>query len=123
MKQSTKFICRSCGHETGKWLGKCPACDKWNTFDEVATAIESKHSHGKTASNTVPINAPTPKKLSEIKSDTSKRIKTRFNELDRVLGGGIVSGSLILVGGDPGIGKSTLLLQICNELCRNRSVL
>ncbi len=123
MKQTTKFICRSCGHETGKWLGKCPACDKWNTFDEVVTAIESKHSHGKTASNTVPINAPTPKKLSEIKSDTSKRIKTRFNELDRVLGGGIVSGSLILVGGDPGIGKSTLLLQICNNLGQEGKVL
>lgn len=123
MKQSTKFICRNCGHETGKWLGKCPSCDKWNTFDEVLAAPDGKSAYSTHTPKAIPADALFPKKLSDIKKDTDNRIKTRCGELDRVLGGGIVAGSLILVGGDPGIGKSTLLLQICNELGKDGKVL
>lgn len=125
MKQNTKFICRSCGYESAKWLGKCPSCDNWNTFDEISVAPPAKNSYAKSASSapTPGLDAPKPKKLDEIGYETDNRIKTGNSELDRVLGGGIVVGSMVLVGGDPGIGKSTLLLQICNYLGNENKVL
>ncbi len=123
MKQSSKFICRSCGFESAKWLGKCPSCSNWNTFDEVAAASTSKSSYAKPASSVLTQDAPLPKKLNEIGYENESRIKTGNSELDRVLGGGIVTGSMVLVGGDPGIGKSTLLLQICNYLGNDNKVL
>lgn len=123
MKQSSKFVCRSCGFESAKWLGKCPSCSNWNTMDEVAVAASTKSAYAKPASSTLTQGAPAPKKLEEIGYETDSRIKTGNSELDRVLGGGIVTGSMILVGGDPGIGKSTLLLQICDYLGKENKVL
>lgn len=108
------FFCQNCGYESGKWMGQCPACREWNTFVEepVAAMTESKTtkqglSGGKAAKPVI---------LSEISIDKEERVRTDLEELDRVLGGGIVAGSLTLVGGDPGIGKSTLLLQVCRQL-------
>ncbi len=125
MKQNTKFICRSCGFESAKWLGKCPSCSSWNTLDEVAVSAAPKNSYAKPAASAPApaADAPKPKKLHEIGYETENRIKTGNSELDRVLGGGIVTGSMVLVGGDPGIGKSTLLLQICNYLGNDNKVL
>ena len=123
MKSNSKFICRSCGFESAKWLGKCPSCSNWNTFDEVNVLPQQKNSYIPTAPNAPTINSPTPKKLNEISYETDTRIKTGNSELDRVLGGGVVKGSMILVGGDPGIGKSTLLLQICTYLGNENKIL
>ena len=123
MKSNSKFICRSCGFESAKWLGKCPSCSNWNTFDEVNVLPQQKNSYIPTAPNAPTINSPTPKKLNEISFQTDERIKTGNSELDRVLGGGVVKGSMILVGGDPGIGKSTLLLQICTYLGNENKIL
>lgn len=109
-KKTTIFFCQNCGHESPKWMGQCPACKEWNTFVEepvVATAIRS----GMTAGG-----LQKPAALSEISMQEEERLTTGIGELDRVLGGGIVTGSLTLVGGDPGIGKSTLLLQMCRYL-------
>lgn len=103
-KIKTKYICQECGYETGKWLGKCPACNSFSTFSEEIVEKQIK-SLNTTISKAL--------KLENIKPINEIRTKTGINELDRVLGGGIVEGSLTLVGGDPGIGKSTLLLQIC----------
>lgn len=104
------FFCQSCGYESAKWSGQCPACKEWNTF--VEEAVDKKTL--KTRREVAEIE-PTP--LSKIASEKEQRISTGMEELDRVLGGGIVTGSLVLVGGDPGIGKSTLLLQTCQRLC------
>lgn len=123
MKASTKFICRKCGFESAKWLGKCPSCDSWNTFDEVINESSSKNLYAKNKPIAPSVDAPTPRKLSDIGYEADSRIKTGNPELDRVLGGGIVAGSMILVGGDPGIGKSTLLLQICQHLGCSQKVL
>jgi len=123
MKQNSKFICRSCGYESAKWLGKCPSCSNWNTFDEVLATPTTKNSYAKPASAVLTKDAASPKKLNEIGYENESRIKTGNSELDRVLGGGIVTGSMVLVGGDPGIGKSTLLLQICNYLGKENKVL
>lgn len=107
------FFCQNCGHEENKWLGQCPMCKEWNTFVEEAVSV-SKSSTVKQARE-VEVVA-----LKNVKTDCEERIQTSIEELDRVLGGGIVPGSLILVGGDPGIGKSTLLLQVCQKLCEKR---
>jgi DNA repair protein RadA/Sms len=114
-KQKTKFVCSECGYETGKWLGKCPACLQWNTFVEEIEVAK----HQAVSTGLVPKAIP----LTEVSKDTEERIKTGMSELDRVLGGGIVNGSLVLVGGDPGIGKSTLLLQVCGSLSPKQKVL
>lgn len=109
-KIKTKFICQQCGYETSKWLGKCPSCNEWNSFvEEIYDAKEEKKSS---------LNLPETKieKLMDVQIQNEHRISTDVEELDRVLGGGIVKGSLVLVGGDPGIGKSTLLIQIANNL-------
>ena len=109
-KSKTVFFCRECGFESSKWTGQCPACRQWNTFSEepVTKKSSSKQSGLRTANE--------PVYISDIKAEEELRLCSGIEELDRVLGGGIVKGSLVLVGGDPGIGKSTLLLQMCREL-------
>ncbi|MFA9379085.1 MAG: DNA repair protein RadA [Lachnotalea sp.] len=107
------FFCQSCGNESSKWMGQCPACKEWNTFVEEAV---SKNIPGKTKNSII----TQPTKMSEIVTNDEERIKTGIDEMDRVLGGGIVEGSLVLVGGDPGIGKSTLLLQVCQTLTEQK---
>jgi len=119
MKQSLKYVCCECGHSSPKWLGKCPSCGNWNTFNEEKEIAASRYSI-----QTEKLQMPQkPQKLSEIASNDSQRMLTGIGELDRVLGGGVVKGSLVLVGGDPGIGKSTLLLQICDKISANKNVL
>ncbi len=110
-KSKTIFFCKECGYESSKWMGQCPACKEWDSFVEEVVAKKSASSVKATITGAVK-----PSKLSEISSDEADRIKTGIHEFDRVLGGGIVVGSLVLVGGDPGIGKSTLLLQMCQHL-------
>lgn len=118
-KIKTVFFCTECGNETPKWQGRCPACGAWNSLTEhVQKPVQS----GRAISAPVGISKH-PKKLTEIDCDSEIRFSTGMGELDRVLGGGAVAGSLILVGGAPGIGKSTLLLQICDSLCQGRNVL
>lgn len=114
--KATAFFCRECGYESPKWLGQCPACREWNTFvEEPAGKKEpaAKRGIGSTSGSLVKAR---PLSLADIPLDEQDRMNTGFKELDRVLGGGIVKGSLVLVGGDPGIGKSTLLLQVCRNL-------
>ena len=118
MKSKVTYYCTECGNETPKWQGRCSACGAWNTLKEhvettgpVAAARSTGHTHVR------------PKRLSEVEGSDEIRFSTGMGELDRVLGGGGVRGSLVLVGGAPGIGKSTLLLQICSELCRTQNVL
>lgn len=117
-KNRTVFFCQNCGYESAKWMGQCPACRQWNTFvEEPVTKTASGRQTSRTASKQ-------PSKLSGIQTEKEERIKTGIDELDRVLGGGIVPGSMILVGGDPGIGKSTLLLQVCQKLsAQHRKIL
>lgn len=103
------YFCQNCGHEESKWLGQCPACREWNTFvEEKVTPVAAKAVKERKDAQVVT--------LSSIETDEDDRMNTGIEELDRVLGGGIVKGSLVLVGGDPGIGKSTLLLQVCQRL-------
>ena len=118
-KTKTIFYCTECGNETPKWQGRCPACGAWNTMEEH---IEKPAAAGKAKSAPVGMSRK-PQKLREVDTDGEIRFSTGMGELNRVLGGGAVAGSLVLVGGAPGIGKSTLLLQICNSLCMGRSVL
>ncbi len=109
-KVTSVFFCNSCGYESPKWLGKCPACNEWNTFVEEKLQ-KDKYSGGykeKASSEVI--------KLSDIKVEMGQRFETGFGELNRVLGGGLTKGSLTLVGGDPGIGKSTLILQMCDKI-------
>lgn len=116
------FFCQSCGYESGKWLGQCPGCHEWNTFvEEVIDKSSIKNGAGRLTTRAENVS---PQKLREVKSTDETRISSGIGELDRVLGGGIVESSMVLVGGDPGIGKSTLLLQVCKELSnKNVSVL
>lgn len=119
MKSKTVFFCTNCGNETHQWMGKCPSCGAWNTMTEH---VEKDVPISRGACK--PVGAThTPKLLTEVQSGDEQRFSTGMSELDRVLGGGAVKGSLVLVGGAPGIGKSTLLLQICDDLCRGRKVL
>ncbi len=108
--RTTVYFCQSCGYESSKWMGQCPGCREWNTFvEETVDKKSARRSSGqKEPSRSV--------KLNEIVTEKEERIHTQIEEFDRVLGGGIVPGSLVLVGGDPGIGKSTLLLQVCQRL-------
>ncbi len=111
MKTKTNFICQECGHASQKWLGKCPACENWNTFVEETLLPVSAKDVPQYTSNAKPVSLPSIEKECE-----TNRLGTGIGELDLVLGGGLVTGSLVLVGGEPGIGKSTLLLQICAAL-------
>jgi len=116
-KQETRYICQQCGHQSLRWAGKCPQCGEWNSL--VETTIQSKGSSGAKVTKGAAIK---PLKLSEIKSKSLQRINTGIEELNRVLGGGVVPGSLVLVAGEPGIGKSTLLTQVCLELTRTKNL-
>ncbi|MBE6979216.1 MAG: DNA repair protein RadA [Ruminococcaceae bacterium] len=118
-KAKTVFYCTACGNESPKWQGRCAACGAWNTMQEH---IEKPVAAGKGRSAPVGISRK-PQRIHEVDCDSEIRFSTGIGELDRVLGGGAVAGSLVLVGGAPGIGKSTLLLQICNSLCSGRKVL
>ena len=119
-KNKTVFVCNECGYESAKWLGKCPACGSWNTFFEQKI-IENKNSSLKATTNNGKAN--TPQKLNSYEAKETIRTSTGFEELDRVLGGGLVKGSLILLGGEPGIGKSTLILQLCDKVQGDGQVL
>lgn len=112
-KNKTVFFCKSCGYESSKWLGQCPGCKEWNSFVEEPAA--KKNTIGLTIGQER-IQMMKPKKLSEVETEEELRTKTEIAEFDRVLGGGIVKGSLVLIGGDPGIGKSTLMLQVGKKL-------
>ena len=125
-KTKTVFVCNECGNESSKWLGKCPACNSWNSFYEQKV-IDTKNSKNRGGmgkiSSTNRLGENKPQKLNLYKPKEDVRIKTGVDELDRVLGGGIVKGSLSLLGGEPGIGKSTLILQICEEIAKFGKVL
>jgi len=107
------FFCQNCGHEENKWLGQCPMCKEWNTFAEEAVVVSK-------ASTVKRMKEAEVVAINSIATSNEERIHTNIGELDRVLGGGIVPSSLVLVGGDPGIGKSTLLLQVCQKLCESK---
>ena len=117
----TVYVCRECGYNSPKWLGKCPECDSWNSFDEEIIVEKSKKANINTSRSFELINKA--EKFSELEMPSYMRTKTGMGELDRVLGGGLVDSSVVLLSGEPGIGKSTLLLQICSELSKSRRVL
>lgn len=115
------YVCSNCGYESAKWNGRCPNCGEWNTFEETTAAVVSSKS--KTSSKISDVSSGI-RAINEIDGSFDEvRYSTGLSELDRVLGGGLVKGSLVLLGGEPGIGKSTILLQICKTLCQNKSVL
>lgn len=116
-KNKIVFVCNECGYESPKWMGKCPACNAWNSFYEEKVVSSSSSNSGKKKEVSKPIE------LNKIEGKSKAKVSTGFNELDRVLGGGLVNGSLILLGGEPGIGKSTLILQICNKIKTDGKVL
>lgn len=111
-KIKTVFVCSNCGYESSKWLGKCPGCNEWNSFYEEKIT----KTNDKIGGQALEKKSCKPLKLNEVIGKENSRVSTGFDELDRVLGGGLVNGSLVLVGGEPGIGKSTLILQICDKI-------
>lgn len=115
-KAATVFFCQNCGYESSKWMGQCPGCKEWNSFVEETVSKTTPHMGGASTSTGRRSSSLAPSTLADISISEESRIVTGIGELDRVLGGGIVQGSLTLVGGDPGIGKSTLLLQVCRNL-------
>ena len=119
MKQKTVFLCGDCGYESPKWYGKCPSCGAWNTMSE----FKEKPVSAARGTNTFQRGESRPTLLKDIDTGDESRFHSGIGELDRVLGGGAVHGSFVLVGGEPGIGKSTLLLQMCQEMCKNARVL
>ena len=119
-KTKSVFFCSNCGAESPKWVGKCPACGEWNTFVEETVATKPQKSVG--YQSDAKSKSISPIKISEIVADTEQRIKLPSKELNRVLGGGLVAGSIILISGEPGIGKSTLVLQNVLRI-RSRKVL
>lgn len=119
-KTKSVYICSNCGYETSKWLGKCPECNEWASLEESIVEVQSASSLKKSEKA---LKSVTSFSLKDIQSDNEIRYKTGMTELDRVLGGGIVKGSLVLLSGDPGIGKSTLLLQICSFLGKKLKIL
>lgn len=115
--KNTAFFCKECGYESAKWFGQCPACKEWNTFvEEQVSKPKSAKGIAGTSQRAAASSAPVPVEINSVSFEENDRTSTGIAELDRVLGGGIVAGSLVLVGGDPGIGKSTLLLQMCYNL-------
>lgn len=122
MKSKSSYICSECGYRSLKWLGKCPGCGSWNTLIEtLEEPLKASASAKQSAAAKTSLNKPV--KISSVKYDNETRFSTGMRELDRVLGGGVVNGELILVGGDPGIGKSTLLLQICENAGKTKKIL
>ena len=123
MATNTVFFCKECGYETAKWLGKCPGCNSWNSFvEEKINKSKTTKSNSKGFSSTFS-NKSEVKKLKDIVVNESIRLDTGYAELNRVFGGGIVEGSLTLIGGEPGIGKSTLIMQVCHKLSTHGKVL
>ena len=116
-KTKTVFICNQCGYESAKWYGKCPTCGEWDSMNEEQIITETSK---KSTSKRVSCVSDKVLSLSKIDSSTELRYDTGVGELNRVLGGGLVRGSLVLLSGDPGIGKSTILLQICEYLSQLR---
>ncbi|WP_188456356.1 DNA repair protein RadA [Virgibacillus oceani] len=116
-KRKTKYVCQECGYESAKWMGKCPGCNNWNTLVEEIEASNMKNRHGLGIDKR---SISKPEKITAIESQKEPRMTTSMKEFNRVLGGGIVPGSLMLIGGDPGIGKSTLLLQISSQLAEKQ---
>ena len=113
MKTKTVFSCQNCGYQSPKWLGRCPDCNSWNSFveeDYIRPTTKTKER--------VSLYKNEPVLLKDVEIEEESRLKTDISELDRVLGGGIVQGSVVLIGGDPGIGKSTLSLQVSNQLTK-----
>lgn len=121
MATSTVFFCKECGYESAKWMGKCPGCNSWNSF--VEEKVSKKSSKSSTGYNSTFSGNSTVKKLKEIVVTKEIRLDTGYEELNRVFGGGIVEGSLNLIGGEPGIGKSTLIMQVCGKLATHGKVL
>lgn len=117
-KSKTVYVCSQCAYESVKWYGKCPQCGEWNTMEEMVPTIIQKQGTSKARTNIQSV-----KSLKDIDSSIETRTKTNIKEFDRVLGGGIVDGSLVLLSGDPGIGKSTILLQICQNLGESKKIL
>ena len=117
MKTKSVFSCQTCGHQSAKWLGRCPDCSAWNTFAEET--FSQPQSQGESRLLRADLSADAqPALLKEVKQADDIRVKTGISELDRVLGGGVVKGGVSLLGGDPGIGKSTIALQISHQLAR-----
>ncbi|SET72637.1 DNA repair protein RadA/Sms [Oceanobacillus limi] len=116
-KRKTKYVCQDCGYESAKWMGKCPGCNNWNTLVEE---LEVSTTKGRQTFSGVTTSGSKPEKISAIESKKEPRVTTDLKEFNRVLGGGIVAGSLALIGGDPGIGKSTLLLQVSSQLANKQ---
>lgn len=112
-KIKSQYICQSCGYISPRWVGKCPECEGWNTFVEEIISTEKKQKEKKDDLKASSVEIHT---IKTIESRNELRVQTKIQEFDRVLGGGLVSGSVILIGGDPGIGKSTLMLQIAENL-------
>ncbi|UXR69793.1 MULTISPECIES: DNA repair protein RadA [unclassified Staphylococcus] len=117
-KKKVTFECTACGYQSPKWMGKCPNCGAWNSMEETIEQKTTSAKHGVRSESTAKVQ-----KLNDVKQEQAPRILTKSRELNRVLGGGIVQGSLVLIGGDPGIGKSTLLLQMCASLSKERKIL
>lgn len=123
MKAKAVYFCTQCGNEFPKWYGQCPMCKEWNTISEQPAETKKKQGGGAASSGARRPGISRPKSIAEVETTHELRFETGMSELDRVLGGGAVKGSLVLVGGAPGIGKSTLMLQICDNLCRFAKVL
>ena len=122
-KTKTVYYCTECGYESSGWLGKCPGCQNWNTFVEERLQPDKKSAGGNSFGFSGVHSQTKAAPIREITADVSKREATGIGELDRVLGGGIVKGSLILAAGDPGIGKSTMMLMLSGNMARTRNVL
>ena len=122
-KLKTKYKCRSCGYISASYLGRCPNCGAWNQFEKETEAVQNRSTKGSPSRLIKKTGISEPVKLKNVKAEKEERIQTSMEELNRVLGGGIVPGSLVLIGGDPGIGKSTLMLQIMSELANQYKVL
>lgn len=118
-KATSRYVCQQCGHESPKWMGRCPECGEWNSLVEEVVAPAPKRPSTRQA----PITGAQPVRLAEVSAEALPRLSTGMGELDRVLGGGIVPGSLVLLGGDPGVGKSTLLTQVADILSHEQPVL
>ena len=114
-KRDTHFVCQACGHQSSKWMGRCPQCSQWNTLVEEKKVEVGRGKNGLLGSS-IGGGDESPQPIDQVEMSETDRISTGIGEFDRVLGGGVVAGSVILIGGDPGIGKSTLLLQALNGL-------